>query len=601
MECEEILDFSPDHPVLKPGVVVSIGLEKSTKLSAVFQRYVDFCNESAKDANVVGEDVQLTDLEFAHCQLLNGNDTAEFSALMKYDRIKVRKVRRAEREADQDKKRIQREADRNFFTQMRQLMPDMGGSKTADLILDCQGKLSDESGRNQQVLCSTVKAHSVILKKRCPWLEGKIRTAEIEALGQDETDRRQEQELNAGTQGGCQNVVRDVRSSDDYGINEDDDDDDDNAIVAFAPNKKPETEEASTGGAAEIEDEDASYDGSRVRNVQVHGRSCSPSLVPTHMPFDDCKKMIRIRLNHSPEAVKLLLEYCYSNRVACLGQEAFIQACKTRPQKHSGPIAPFSLSASTAASRRLPKSGSPTVTFAVAIAGVLLADEAGLPRLSLMCEVAAAQLLTSSNVIEALSLSATQRAETGNDLPRLRKAAMECIFANGVRGVSDLERSQSFKRGLSSHRAHAVPTLFRGMLEEIAAHEKADGKVMDHYDVKQLTFEVLDSDDKYQRARERKMRRVERVGNDPDRRHETVQLEIDDMMYEEFRDWDSEAPKQSLKRMAKHLEAMSSRSMAALQARSSKGFSFSQSRSDSVVHSNNRRSLRNSSEPRGKM
>ena len=596
MECEERLDFLPFHPVLKPGVVVSIGLEKGTKLSAVFQRYVDFCNESAKKGDVHEGDVLLTDLEFAHCQLLNGNDTAEISALMKNDRIKVRRVRRVEREAEQDTKRMQRESDRNFFTQMRQLMPDLGGGKTADLILDCQGKLADESGRNQQVLSSTVKAHSVLLKRRCRWLREKIRTAVMEVSSHDESNQRQEDVRKIRGQDELRNVVRDVRSSDDYDENEDEDDE--SAIVSFAPDKKPETEEANIGGAAEIEDEDASYDGSRFRNAQVHLRSNSPALVPAHTTFDDCKKMLRIRLNHSPEAVKLLLEYCYSNRVACLGQEAFVMACKTRPQKHSGPIAPYPISAS--GSRRWPKSGLPTVTFAVAIAGVLLADEAALPRLSLMCEVAAAQLLTSSNIIEALSLCATHKAETGNDLPRLRKAAMACIFSTGVRGIAELERSQSFKRGLASLRAHAIPTLFQGMLEEVTAHEKVDAKLKDRYDVKQLTFADLDTEDKNDRVRERKMRKLERIENDPDRRHELVDFDMEEIIYEEFQDWDTDAPKQSLKRMAKHLEtmSMSSRSMAALEALSSRGYNFT-GRSDTINHSSSRRTRRKSKDQHG--
>jgi hypothetical protein len=211
-----------------------------------------------------------------------------------------------------------------------------------------------------------------------------------------------------------------------------------------------------------------------------------------------------------------------------------------------------------------------------------------------MCEVAAAQLLTSSNVIEALSLCATQKAENGNDLPRLRKAAMACIFASGVKGISDLERSQSCNRGLACLPARAIPILFQGVLEEVAAHEKADSKVSDRYDVKQLTFEDLDKDDKNRRGRERKMRKLERIDNDPERRHELVDYEMEDIIYEEFRDWDSGAPKQSLKRMAKHLETMTSRSMAAFQARSSRGVTFNMPRPDATGSSSSRRNRRKS-------
>mmetsp|Transcript_90541 Transcript_90541/g.260974 ORF Transcript_90541/g.260974 Transcript_90541/m.260974 type:complete len:658 (-) Transcript_90541:8-1981(-) len=564
LECEETLEFAPNHPILKPGVVVSIGLEKSTKLSAVFQRYVDFCNETTKAKN---NKVAVTDLEFTHCQLLNGSDTAEANALMKNDRIKVRKVRTAEREAENERKRLQRDADKAFFQQLRHMMPDLGGSKTADLILDCQGKLADESGRNQQLLSRTVKAHSVILKKRCPWLGGMIRTAELSASREAEMEARCVDERNQQTAEERANIVRavdsDVKSDDD-----DDENDDDSAVVSFAPKVKPALQQS--GVVAEIEDEDASYDGRSALEVE---RSSSPVVVPSQSRSPRRKKSTahRITINHSPEAVKLLLEYCYTNRVSCLGQEAFVQACKTRPMKHGGPIAPFPISAS--GSRRWPKNGHPTVTFNVAVAGIILADEAGLPRLSLMCEIAASQLVSASNVIEALSLCATQLATSGNDLPRLRKAAMDVVFKNGSRGVSELGRSESFKQGLASRRSVIVPTLLQGTLEAVSAEVKDESKLRDRFDLSQLSFEVLDSEDKYHRAKERKKRKLERIADDPDSSpHELVDFEMEDI-YDEFRGWQHDVPRRSLKRMAKHLEAMTSRSMQAFQQRSSR-YSF---------------------------
>ena len=184
-----------------------------------------------------------------------------------------------------------------------------------------------------------------------------------------------------------------------------------------------------------------------------------------------------------------------------------------------------------------------------------------------MCEVAASQLLTSSNVVEALSLCATQKRTSGNDLPLLRKAAMSLIFRNGSRGVSEIARSQSFNRGLAAHRSVIIPMLLQGTLEAITTHEKSASIKRDRNDISQLSFEVLDSEDKYRRAHERKKRRLERLENDPSRRDELDDLETD-YIYDEFRGWAHEAPKQSLKRMAKHLESMTSRSMAALAARS---------------------------------
>ena len=46
---------------------------------------------------------------------------------MPIDNIRVRGVRTAEREAEAEKKRLQRDADRNFFSQMRHLMPNEFG------------------------------------------------------------------------------------------------------------------------------------------------------------------------------------------------------------------------------------------------------------------------------------------------------------------------------------------------------------------------------------------------------------------------------------------------------------------------------------------
>lgn len=558
--CEEALDFCPQHPILRPGIIVTIGLSKSTKLSAVFQRYVDFCNEATTRKD---EKISLCDLEFVHCQLLNGSDNAETSGLMKNDKIKVRKDRSAERAAEQERVRLQREADRNYFHQMRHLMPDMGGSKTADVILDCKGKLSDESGRNQQVLSSTVKAHSVILKKRCPWLEGMIRTAEIHAA-MDEARGvfKRNDDLDDEKSILVFRVESDLKSADEI-----EDNDDDSAVLSFAPKEKHDTEEAGSG-AAEIEiddeDDDASEEDFRAQPLPEECRPCSPAVLTTNQ-CAQVTKFLRITLDHSPEAVKLLLEYCYTNRVASLGQDAFVHACRTRPLKHAGPVAPYPIS--TSGSRRWPKNGHPTVTFSVAVAGIMLADEAGLPRLSLMCEVAASQLLTSSNVVDALSLCATQRRTSGNDLPLLRKAAMSLIFRSGSRGVSEIARSQSFNRGLASHRSVIIPMLLQGTLEAITTHEKNGSIKRDKNDISQLSFEVLDSEDKYRRAHERKKRRLERIENDPSRRDELDELETE-YIYDEFRGWAHEAPKQSLKRMAKHLDSMTSRSMAALAARS---------------------------------
>lgn len=570
--CEEALDIAPEHPILKPGVSVRIGLEKSTKLSCLFQRYIDFCNESAEGT----DKITTSDVEFVHCQLLVGSETAEANALMKNDRIIVRKDKKFEREAELEKKRLQRDADRTYFQQIRHLMADYGGAKSADIILDCQGKIVDEHGRNQQVLSSTVKAHSAFIKRRCPWLYGMVQTARIEAAEQKRKEEAEEPndeaiihpESNDNTHF-VQNIDQDAKSADQA--------DDDMAVLSLAPNEEKQGEKPESSAVAEIEDdeeEQSPFDPSVPKKISYPTRSGFPAIVPPEKQSAPDNSLLRVVVeNHSPEAIKLLLEYCYSNRVACLGHEAFVQACKTRPMKHSGPVAPFTIS-SSGSRNRWPRNGHPTISFQVALAGIVLAEEAGMPRLSLMCEIAASNLLSSSNIVDALSLCNSQKGATGNDLPRLRKAAMERILGHGTRGVTELGRSQSFRRALRERRADIIPSLLHGTMELVTTHEKSRGFKRDRKDNLDIFFQDLDSDDKYRRDKERKKRKLEQIHSDPNKQHEIIQFE---MFYDECR----ASSTRSLQRMAKHLESMPSRAISVLNSRNRYSFPGSSHRRSS--------------------
>ena len=550
--------MAPSHPILRPGVVVSIGLDKNTKLSAVFHRYVDFCNEAKNDRVFVG------DLEFIHCQLLNPNDTAEASALMKSDKIRVRRIRTAEREAEAEKKRLQRDADRNFFSQMRHLMPETGGSRTADIILDCNGKLVDESGRNQQVLSTAVRAHSSIISKRCRWLGDIIAQTRLEVARRsmvlESNTLEDDEDHNRITR-----VESDVKSE-----NLDEEDDGSIEVLNYSPK-----EEAETSGAAEIEIDD---DDEENQSFDEAGKDLEPSpVIASHHHTHTGKDLLVVTLpNHSPEAVKLLLEYCYTNRVIPLGQDAFIQACKSRPHKHQGPVPPYQNSAS--GSRRWPNAGLPVAPFSVILAGLTLAEEAGMHRLSLMCEVAASQLLCSSNVVEALSLCTAQKAISGNDLARLRKAAMDIVLRSGSRGVVELGRTPAFRRALEERRSVIVPTLLQGTMEAVTSYDKSRGVKRDSSDITYPSFDELDREDSYKRERERQKRRLERWENDPNRKTDRQFAEDLDDFYDlegDLPGWASETAKRSLKRMSHHLD-MASRRAAGLSR--SGGVSFSHSR-----------------------
>ena len=539
---------------MRPGITVSIGLDKSTKLDAVFKRYVEFCNETSGQ----DETIRQRDLEFVFCQVLNEVDTAETSALMKGDRIIVRKIRKAEREADAERKRTQRDMDRNYFQQMRQLMPEHGGgSKAADVILDCKGKIVDKYGRNQRVLRTTVRAHSVMINKRCPWLgniieqaRSKARQEALEEENEEDPEDTPEQLASGATEiedeeDGDNSEDEDHRDQDDRmsGAGDvdmvvDDDDDDD--------------EEDSDDRSLDSENEPTRVEDDPTDLVEPsqHYQHGSDNLLVVSIP------------DHSPEAVKILLEYCYTNRCVVLGNDAFVQACKTRPSKHQGPVPPYHTS-SHHSSKKWPNDGNPQISFPVALAAIRLAEEAGMPRLSLMCEVAASRLVTSSTVTEALFMSSKQKSVSGNDLPRLRKAAMNWILRRGTRGVAEIGRNSAFKKALQEDRAVIVPTLMLGTMEAVTDWEKSKGIKRDSSEISHLNFDELDMEDNYEREKERRRRRKERLEYDPDNKNSNSAAQdvepdesFEDFVFGSMKD---DAARKSLKRMSHHLDAISRR------------------------------------------
>ena len=372
---------------------------------------------------------------------------------MKNDRIQVRKNRKEEREADAEMHRLQRETDREYFRDMRHLLPDTIGSKMCDVLLDCRGKLVDEKGLNQEVLRTGVRGHSVLLSKRCAWLRDIIQNAR-EDLERQSVVTVPEQDNQA--ENGAHQAPAAASMPDE-------DDDDGIEALPYAPGHD---EEGSDREAAEIEnDEDED-----VKMAKPPAREELPEM------FSSCTgtgNLLWVTLpNHPPDAVRLLLEYCYTNRVVPLGQDAFLVACRTKNDRRNpdkpfnGPVAPFHNHSSR--TRGWPNQGLPTVSFAVAMAGISLAEEAKMKRLSLMCEVAAAELVESSNVVEALGRCTAQEKLTGNPLPRLRKAAMDIVLRSGQRGVMDICRTPTFRRALEEKSATIVPSLLVGTMEAVS-------------------------------------------------------------------------------------------------------------------------------------
>jgi hypothetical protein len=175
-----------------------------------------------------------------------------------------------------------------------------------------------------------------------------------------------------------------------------------------------------------------------------------------------------VTLNHPPEAVKLLLEYCYTNRVISLGYEAYVQSFKpldpvtTDPiiEKYGGIVNPFHPNTPSS----WPNHGLPTISLPIALAGIQLSEEALMPRLSLMCEIAASNLVTTTSALDVLGFCEIQQGRSGNRLNILRKAVMiNHIFMDGPKGVLHLSNSYSLYRTLRDKKDTVVPGLFSGV------------------------------------------------------------------------------------------------------------------------------------------
>lgn len=615
IECVESLDdLLPSNPIARPSVTVSVGLDKNTRLSAVFSRYCDFINENQpatqlsqirRDTPRRGVDPSITpsirpsDLEFLHCTLLSPAETAESSALMKNDRIRVRKSRSDQRESLLERDRLQRESDREYFAKLRSLLPERGttGIGCGDVVtLDCRGKITDGNGLGQGVLRTGVRAHASVLRRRCKWLGRIVDCAREErerrgvlAVPSDATAAAVARGVPTIGGGGMldarvgpaavdraarpeqRTIVRSDSGSPelDTAAVADDDDDGIEALPYPAGARRAgasgESGAGNGGGptrAAEIEIDDDDEEQARprvktARSVSAGSSassglgegSSSPLVVPSSaappagaIVRDDT---LWVTLPHPPEAVKLLLEYCYTNRVVPLGHDAFVQSSKSGVDpvtgKPLGPIPPYSsasVGGARGSGRGWPNDGAPTVSLPVALAGLALAEEASMPRLSLMCEIAASRLVTSSTVLEALAACTAQQKRTGNKLPRLRRAAMAHVFGRGRRGVAELTRAPTFKRGLEERRDLVVPSLLIGTMEIVPDGASSpgssallrggplaigsgisranggggglSGRKRDMGEMTRQFFETLDQEDLFSREMERKKRRSER-------------------------------------------------------------------------------------------
>ena len=483
-----------NNPVLKLGTTVYIGLDKNTKLSTVFEQYVKFVNSKKKKPKGSSNssrltDIKMSDLEFMHVQLLDASQTVEASAMMKNDHIKVYRERSKERQTKIEIIRQQRESDRKYFNDLRQLLPNpslsdslpfgLGGSNNkgggCDVILDCRGKLKDEGGRSQAVLATTVRANSVVISQRCKWLGLKISSVKEDARRRAEMTVDVDEDVDDEQLGGEKEAPSNLDSQKSSGMSDDEEDDD---IImgeegAVTNRRAVDDNNAPGSGVSKVEDYDEDDDNKppAVKVKAAKKKSPASSGNGGGGQLDSASSSafpnsIWVTLDHSPQAVKLLLEYCYTNRVQSLGQEAFVKGSKYPIAKEVGPIAKHDGPVPPYKKHDWPMGGSPTVSLYLALAGITLAEEAHMPRLSLMCEIAASQLVNEHNVIDVLCACQVQQQSTGNRLPILRKAAMlDCIYNRGSSGVESLSKKESFKNGIEERRGLVISSLLDGTIE----------------------------------------------------------------------------------------------------------------------------------------
>lgn len=410
--------------------------------------------------------------------------------MMKNDRIRVVRERSKKLSAKAEMIRLQRESDRQYFKQLRQLLPNptpegMG----CDVILECQGKVKDERGFSQNVLATTVRTNSVLISKRCKWLGRKItqakedlrRRAEM-TIPADEIKSESKEEGPRSSQ--SDDEEDDIMPSNPLparGNNDDDDNNNNNAADRVL--------------AAEIEDDEED-------DEMDDMKSSAKEQVTAAQLRDDASNSVWITLQHSPQAMKLLLEYCYTNRVQSLGQDAFVKASKfPNPKdvgnlaaKEAGPVPPFR-------KHEWPDGGAPTVSLHLALAGIALAEEAHMPRFSLMCEIAASKLVDYSNVIDVLAACQIQQQQTGNRLPLLRKAAMlDCVF--GKRYFEN----PIFKNSMIARKGLVIPSVLDGAIEvfptNMNSKEVLKKKERMQKEKAQI-FDMLDESDRNKRLFER--------------------------------------------------------------------------------------------------
>jgi len=252
----------------------------------------------------------------------------------------------------------------------------------------------------------------------------------------------------------------------------------------------------------------------------------SPIIEVNPTPRASSRKMLKISItNHNPEAFKILLEFLYTNRCPTLGENAFMTCAVDKGEPKlteedlnqllpgmgpisvedengpgvGGPVFSFDSQNPTTIwhkqgvkvkgsihpyqGGKWPNNGDPTVTINDVLATLRLAEEAKLPKLSRMCEVAASVLLDNRNVASAIIECGTYREKWGKELTILKKAAMSFLLGDRsnlmvmlgqeAKGQDSKAKGQDqtrFVKALTTEFQDMVPILLEG-LDEIMPHQ----------------------------------------------------------------------------------------------------------------------------------
>jgi len=398
-------------------------------------------------------------LEFSHVDTFD--DWQHFPdqcRLMSNDEIIVRLKNESKSGVDKKEKDEEMHAiELNYFRELHALE----GSDGADIIFDCMDTID-----GQKLLSTSVRGHSAVLSKRCEFVAEKIRSARQLFSPPTTIPTNDAAQPNTPTTPGV-NVIADGSGSDESG-----------------------------------DDEIDTNNGERNAST------------PMNNIIDNEKPLLRISLsNHHPKAVKLLLEYCYTNRCLGLGTVAFTHVVDLKREerlkkealekemgvgnisnnenksdnktyqlpsvevlnqelrdgthrdednnnedevlevKHNKQIVKSEVYAS-----EMPEL--PTVSFSVAISALELGLEAKMASFSLMCELAAAALIDSQNVARALAQCSLSLTTYGNGLPHLKQAALE--YLKSPTNVVAVSTDKVFLSTLTKQGEYIVDDLLKG-------------------------------------------------------------------------------------------------------------------------------------------